>query len=54
MNTTTYLEGAAAVGLLYWGFAKESGWKKWALIGVGAYLAYSVYESYSGASGTTA
>ncbi len=54
MNTTTYIEGAAAVGLIYWGLARESGWKKWGLVAVGAYFAYSVYQDYTSASGTTA
>jgi hypothetical protein len=53
LTTTNYLEGAAAVALIYWGLRKESGWKKWGLVAVGAYFAYSVYQDYS-ATGTTA
>lgn len=53
LSTTDYIEAVAAVGLIYWGLKHESGWKKWALVGVGAYFAYSVYSDYS-AGGTTA
>jgi tetrahydromethanopterin S-methyltransferase subunit D len=53
LGTTDYIEGAAAVALIYWGLRKESGWKKWGLVAVGAYFAYSVYSDYS-AGGTTA
>lgn len=53
LSTTDYIEGAAAIGLAYWGLAKESGWKKWALIGIAAYLAYGVYSDATSASATT-
>ena len=52
MGTTQYIEGAAGIGLLYFGF-KKSGWEKWALIGVGAYLLYSTYQAYSGTATST-
>jgi hypothetical protein len=48
MGATTYLEGAAGLGLVWYGFKKESGIAKWALIGFGAYLLYSTYQTYSG------
>jgi uncharacterized membrane protein len=47
LTSTDYIEGAAAVGLLWYGM-KKSGLEKWALIGLGAYLLYGVYQDYSG------
>lgn len=53
LSTTDYIEGAAAIGLVFWGLKHESGWKKWALIGVAAYFAYNVYQDYSGGATTS-
>jgi hypothetical protein len=52
LSTTDYIEGAAAVGLVYWG-VKKSGWEKWALLAIAAYLAYGVYQDYSGGTTST-
>lgn len=49
---STYIEGGAGIGLLYWGLAKESGWKKWALAAAGAYFLYSAYQNSQGGSDT--
>lgn len=48
MSTTNYLEGAAGLGLVWYGFKKESGIAKWALVGLGAYLLYTTYQAYAG------
>jgi hypothetical protein len=54
LSTTDYIEGAAAAGLLYWGFRKASGWEKWGAIALAAYFAYNVWQDYSGGSTTSA
>jgi hypothetical protein len=46
LTTTDYIEAAAAVGLVWYGF-KKSGLEKWGLIAIGAYLAYGVYQDFS-------
>jgi len=52
LTTTDYVEGAASIGLAVWAF-KKSGWEKWALLGVAAYLAYSVYTDWGPAPTAT-
>lgn len=52
LSTTDYVEGGIAVGAVVWAL-KESGWKKWALFGLAAYLAYGVYTDYAGATTST-
>jgi hypothetical protein len=49
LSTTDYVEGAIALGAAYYAF-KKTGWEKWALLGLAAYLAYSVYSDYGGTS----
>jgi hypothetical protein len=51
LGTTDYIEGAAAIGAVWYGM-KKSGWEKWALFALAAYFAYNVYTDYS-AGGTS-
>ena len=51
LGTTDYIEGAIAAGAAYYAF-KKTGWEKWALLGLAAYLAYQVYTDYSATTST--
>lgn len=53
LSTTDYVEGALAIGLIWWGLKKGSGWEKYAALGIAAYLAYGVYKDYAGTPTTT-
>lgn len=48
LSTTDYIYGALAIGALWYGM-KKSGLEKYALIGIGLYLAYDVYTDASSA-----
>lgn len=53
LGTTDYIEGAAAIGLVYWGMKHGSGLAKWGAFALAAYFAYNVYSDYSGGTTST-
>lgn len=50
LSTTDYVEGAAAIGLAWYGLKRSSGIAKWAMLGLAVYLAYGVYTDASGSA----